>query len=84
MELLLMLVIVFLACLFLSIRECYIDDVPIIPVNRKDCRKGKPRIVRSHPFPENILVIPKMLSEAEFEEVKKNLIKQYRQRKRGC
>ena len=78
MELLLMFVIVFLVCLMLSIHQSHQDAVPLIGVNRKDWRKGKPFIVQGA-FPERALVVPKVLSETEFEAIKKNLIKQNRQ-----
>ena len=92
MELVLMLVIVFLLGVIGSVRKSWQDahgrrdyckdTASILPAIRKDWRhRGKPLIVRSQPFASGVIVIPKMLSKCEFEVVKKNLIKQYRQEK---
>ena len=78
MELFLIIGIVFLFCLFLSIRRSQQPDAPVIRINRKDLPRGKPCIiVRGDETPRGVFVVPKILSESDFEAVKKNLIKQY-------
>ena len=76
MELFLIIGIVFLFCLFLSIRRSQQPEAPVISINRKDWQRGKPLIVRGDETPRGIFVVPKILSESDFEAVKKNLIKQ--------